>query len=385
MPKKDRRANGDGSFYTRPDGTVQFRAKIGQDESGRIIRKSFYGSTKTECRKKYKAYLANPPAENAMVSPDITLKNWMEKYLSACRKSSQKATSYHQLELLRDKISDGLMRKIMREIKPIELQEFLNAFSESASESYICKMSSLLRSAFMEAQENDVLHKNPARKLKTPHKIQKQRDSFTRAEAEIIINFAKSYHKDTKSNRTNRAAQLIAVAVVTLICTGLRRGELLGLMHTDIDDNILHIRRGVYLDNGIPTVTDGVAKTYSSIRDIPIRRELAEMIRAVPKRGLYVFSSYSGRLMSPDNFNRAYESFFRALRSKYPTVRYLTPHCCRHTFATLSQRGGASIRSVQLMLGHTNIRTTALYSHPDMDDLSNASAAYMDYLGQKRG
>jgi len=167
MPKKERRANGEGSFYTRPDGSYQFRVTVGEDEQGKYIRKAFYGKTKTECRAKLKDYMKNKD-NPATVSPDISLKNWSLKYLEGCRKGAMKDTSYHQLELLRNRIPDNLMNKKTSEIKPIELQEFLNEFAKTASKSYIGKMSSLLRSMFAEAQENDVCIKNPTRKLKTP-------------------------------------------------------------------------------------------------------------------------------------------------------------------------------------------------------------------------
>lgn len=382
MPKKERRANGDGSFYTRPDGSILFRVTIGKDEDGVPIRKPFSGKSQAECRRKYKAFLKEQKTNAYTVSPDITLENWSLKYLVSCRKDSgMKASSYHQLELLRSKISDELMKKKVCEIKKIELQAFINRFSETVSKSYTDKMYSLLCDMFAEAFENDICEKNPARKLRRPEKRQKPKESYRRKEVEAVMEFALSYRKHTKSDMLNRAAILISTAVIVLLDTGIRRGEILGLMWQDVEDTAIHIRHGVYIDeNGVPTVDDGFAKTYGSIRDVPIDKELADLIRAVPRRGLYIFCAYSGRLMNPRNFNRAYDSFFRAFRAAHPEARRLPPHCCRHTFATLSQRGGANIRSVQMVLGHTNINTTAIYSHPDEDDLAIAGEAFRDYI-----
>lgn len=386
MPKKEskeRRANGDGSFYLRSNGKYQFRATIGRDEDGKLIRKAFYGKSQAECRRKLKEFQKKQSAP-VTISPDITLKSWSEKYLETCRKGTMKETSYYQLVLLRRKIPDSLMNKKVSEVHPIELQEFLNKYSETASKSYICKMFSLLRATFAEAQENDICLKNPARKLKAPQKRSKPRESFTCNEVKTIAAFALTYRKGSKNDRLNRAYILISTAIIVLLSTGMRRGELLGLMWSDIEDTVIHIRRAVYLKDGVPTVEDGIAKTYSSIRDIPIDKGLAGLIRAVPKRGLYVFAAYSGRIMNPRNFERSYDTFFEALRQEHPEVRRLSIHCCRHTFATLSQRNGASIRAVQLILGHTSIKTTAIYSHPDMEELQAASESFRDYVQVKK-
>lgn len=383
---KERRANGDGSFYTRPDGTIQFRATIGSDEDGKPIRKPFYGKSQAECRRKYKDFLKNQTTDSYTVSPDIILEDWAAKYLISCRKNSgMKASSYHQIELLRDKIPPALMKKKVCDIKKIELQSFINDFAKDVSKSYIDKMYSLIRDMFSEAAENDICAKDPAKKLKRPEKRQLPRANYQQQEVEAIMEFALTYRKETKSDRLNRAAILVSTAVIVLLDTGIRRGELLGLMWSDVEDTVLHIRRSVYIsEDGTPTVDDGIAKTYSSIRRVPIDKELADLIRSIPRRGLYVFSAYSGRIMYPRNFNRSYDSFFRAFREIHPGMQRLPVHCCRHTFATLSQKGGASIRAVQVVLGHTNINTTAIYSHPDEAELAVAGEAFREYVrGQK--
>lgn len=375
MSKKS--GNGEGTFDTLPSGAVRLRVYV----DGK--RCTFTGKNPTDCRKQYQNYLKDPHRKPPQSG--FTLRQWLDKYLVGYRKGSMLETSYRQLELLRDHIDSDLLDTRIPKIKPIDLQGFLNRFSEHASASYIAKMTSLLRSAFAEALENDVLEKNPAKKIHTPYKPEKARESYTMEEASQIIEFAEQYRKHTKSDRINRGAVLIATAVQTLIVTGIRRGELLGLTYNDVDANegVLHIRRGVYMDAGLPCVQDGKAKTYNSIGDVPAPNWLIERLLAVPKRGIYVFSAYSGRLMNPRNFNRAFDIFFVNLRKEYPSVRKLSPHCLRHTCATLMQKTGQNIRYVQLVLRHTNIKTTERYSHPDMAELKEATTEYADELLHK--
>ena len=79
--------------------------------------------------------------------------------------------------------------------------------------------------------------------------------------------------------------QRIAVGIMVLLLTGIRRGELLGLKESDITDQSLTINRAVYLVHNRPCVTEHEAKTERSLRTVPLLPELAYRLQHLPIPG----------------------------------------------------------------------------------------------------
>ena len=251
----------------------------------------------------------------------------------------------------------------------MDLQVFFNEFARASSKSYMDKMRVLIHSLFCDALDNGLCSRDPSKRLRIPHVSEHPRESFTMEEVSRIIGFAWGY-PNVK----------IGTAVLTLLLTGLRRGELLGLKWSDLTDDTLTINRAVFVEHNRPCVQEHLAKTAGSLRTIPLLPELSYRLHALPQTSLYVFGTRNGTLMNPRNFSRDYDRFFQLLREVEPDVRKLSPHCCRHTFATLSLATGANLRTVQQLLGHTNIQTTARYTHPDLLVMKQAVADLKDSI-----
>lgn len=393
MGKK--RADNEGTYVKeirknkRKDGTIK------EIEVWRYIislagkRKAFSATgsgAKKQAKAKYDVWKKEREGVTVAVSADMSLSSWATKWLKATKKGAVTDDWYSELELMASAFPTELATKKICKITPIELQKFLKDFAANRSKSYTDKMATFIRSLFRAAQDNGLTGKNPAVGLKTPEKIEPPRKSYTPKQAAQVLEYAATY-RQTSTHKTHKAfGQLIGIAIITLLCTGLRRGELLGLMWSDIEGGSLTVSRAVFMQKDKidgkrrPAVEDYRAKNKSSLRTMPLPPLVATAINMLPHRGLYIFGSLNGGLMIPRNFNRGYDLFVRDLRNAYPDMPTRKPHECRHSFATLSLDSGANLKVLQMMLGHKKIETTARYLHPDFAAMQDAQSGMINAI-----
>lgn len=291
----------------------------------------------------------------------MTLGEWIPLYLTSYKLNTIKVNSFYSLQLVERQIPQDLKDMDMNEIRPMHIQRFYNEFACSHSKSYMDKLRVFMHGLFRTAIDNGFCTRNPTNCLKAPRIRETPRESFTMEETRTILNFAMVYEN-----------QRIGVGIATLLLTGIRRGELLGIKASDIKGNTLTINRAVYLEHNRPCVQEHEVKTQNSLRVVPLFPELAYRLKTLPHKGEFLFSTQNGTLLHPRNFSRDYDTFFKHLREEEPDIRRLSPHCCRHTFATLTRESGADLRVLQELLGHSDIKTTARYSHADLPSMQNA-------------
>jgi integrase/recombinase XerD len=148
---------------------------------------------------------------------------------------------------------------------------------------------------------------------------------------------------------------------------GLRASEIctLRMNQIDLDDELIRIFGKGSKERIVPV--------SSRARDL-IRHYLSKVRPQFLKTRRYdeVFLSFQGRPFSRISLWKIIRK--RTLRSglKKP----VHPHTLRHSFATHLLEGGADLRSVQEMLGHSNISTTQIYTHLDFQHIKKVHEQY---------
>jgi len=137
-----------------------------------------------------------------------------------------------------------------------------------------------------------------------------------------------------------------------LYATGLRVSELLSLRLSDIN-----------LDLGFVTALGKGSKE----RTVPLGRVAGDWTRKyLTVRGRLLGGKSSAFLFVSDNGARiTRQAFWKRIVSlgQLARVGHVTPHLIRHSFATHLLENSADLRSVQMMLGHSDISTTEIYTH----------------------
>jgi integrase/recombinase XerC len=97
-------------------------------------------------------------------------------------------------------------------------------------------------------------------------------------------------------------------------------------------------------------------------------------LQAYRERGLRLGWSSEGAVLVSDRGDRltvrTVQRIVKQLFHELGIAETVTPHVLRHSFATEMHRGGADLRTLQLLLGHSSMDTTQIYTHVSLDDLT---------------
>jgi integrase/recombinase XerD len=201
-----------------------------------------------------------------------------------------------------------------------------------------------IRSFFNFLLQEGVIESNPALELESPRIEKKLPRVLTTGEVDLLL----CQPKPGEHNGARDRAML-----ELLYASGIRVSELVSLNLTDFDPRVGYLRcRGKGMKERIVPI-GSVAINYVN-EYLDNSRE--KMLKKNGEPSLFV--NHHGGRMTRQGFWKILKKYARKSNIKGD----VTPHTLRHSFATHLLENGADLRSVQEMLGHSDISTTQIYT-----------------------
>jgi integrase/recombinase XerD len=236
----------------------------------------------------------------------------------------------------------------MEDITLQDLEDYLLHEKERGSASATRSRSLyILRSFYNYCCKKDLCNKNIASLLEPVKIKQREREFITEDEFEQLT--------------VTIRHPVIRTVVQAMFYTGGRISEMINLKLEDVD-----------LENKILHIIDGKG---GKDRDVPINNKLhkilehyLEHIRDVEKELGYFFAIRTTGSVSASYTNR----LIKEAVEKLGWEKDISAHVLRHSFGTNLLEKGASVVSIQKLLGHSSLRVTSRYLHQDTDKLAEA-------------
>lgn len=235
------------------------------------------------------------------------------------------------------------------EIKILELTEeilakYISELKVSMTNSSVSRNIASIRAFYRYLYKSGLVSKDVAHKLEAPKVDRKMPEILTKNEVEKILN--QPNKNDLKGQRDKAMLEL-------LYATGIKVTELVSLKIDDVN------------------ITNGTikCKKKSKERIIPLGKMAFEylkeyikeirplLIRTDSEKSLFI--NTNGKMMTRQGFWKVLKQY----TDQSNIDKEITPHTIRHSFAVHLLQSGKDIKSIQEILGHTDIASTQIYSN----------------------
>ncbi|EDS76439.1 phage integrase [Clostridium botulinum C str. Eklund] len=387
-----KKANGEGSIqkYYQNGKDKGWRASItvGYDDKGKLKRKQFYGKTKSEVLKKMTEYQHKKNVGILPSDDKITLQQWFKTWLYEFRVNNLKPSSFERYDgIYRKYILNSPIGEIkLSELRAKDIQTYYNnLYDNGISSSVINTINGFLYTCLESALKQNYIYQNYCKLVTLPKIVKDDKFTvFTLQDQNIFLN--------------NIQGHKYEMAFILALGTGLRLGELLGLKWSDIDfdNNTLSVSRAIKRTTIInkqgdrkSQIIEQLPKTKTSIRTVPIPTNIMEKLKEYKQKHSvikkenedlynntdYIFCDKLGNPLDPKRIPRNFKSVLKKAGLK--DIKF---HSLRHTYATRLFEVGVPIKTVQTLMGHSDITTTMnIYTHV-MPEEKNKAAEKINVL-----
>lgn len=358
----------------RKNGTYDYRYT---DNYGKV--RCIYAKTLEDLRKKEAAIQRDLADGIDYAAGEISVADLVDRYMSLKRDIGHNTKRAYGTVINRIKESEFGQMKV-RNVKLSDAKRFYIDLHDTGSKrNTISIYHSVLRPTFEMAVDDDMIRKNPF-KFKVADIIPDdavKRTALTKQQQENYLRFIQENGQDNYYDD-----------IVILMGTGLRVSELYGLTKKDVDFK----KRLIFIDHQLCRTAEKPyfvksPKTSSGVRCIPMSDVVYMALKRVvanrqPPTVELLVDGYSGFLfldkagmpkvaMHLENYMRGMQKKMERIYGKsFPRV---TPHVLRHTFCTNMQRAGIDVKSLQYLMGHSNVSVTLdVYTHVDFHAVQEA-------------
>ena len=355
------------------NGKFQIRFQYGRGENGAYRYKRISASTQKEVYRRYDEFLLrHGMASNSIVEKQSVysyVKNWGELYY----KSTVKEQTYIGfLNALESRIKPFDIAKMqMTNISIDMLQRYIQELLVAGySRDTICKTWRYLSRCLQNGIDKGELSSIPLKLIKLPAE-----ENVTKKRKEIIpfsfTDIEKLKSESTKQFSNGKPKYLYGNAILLLLNTGLRIGELLALTWSDIDlkNNYISVNKTLQIiqdknqcSNKKTKEIVGPPKTIRSKRRVVINKTAKDILLQIKKSNKYhcektdrVILSSKFTTPSKRNISRCLEEI---TKNAEISINSGALHRLRHTYATMFINMGIPISFISNQLGHAKESTT---------------------------
>ena len=310
--------------------------------------------------------------------PDaMTVNSWFEYWISVKKRTVRPNTVRNYTERYQRNIEPVIGNKTLGSVNTIHCQTIMNRMAdEGYRTTTIYQTRIALYNMLDYAYQNDVIRKNPCNKM-VKSDIGKQ---STKKQA-LTIGQQKEFCKAIVGTAYEYQYRF-------LMQTGLRTGELVGLKWSDVDleNRTLTINRSMEYRHSVKVWRIGEPKSKSGYRTIPLTDEAVEILKLQKQKNRsykvvpmewseFVFLCRKGTPVK----NSTYDTMLFKICDNARIPRF-SMHVLRHTFATRCIEAGMKPKTLQTILGHSNIgitmnlyvHTTEEQKHKEIDQIASA-------------
>ena len=237
-------------------------------------------------------------------------------------------------------------------ISQMHIREYIRSLNAAGlSPASVARNFSSIKTYHKYLSAENLVKKNPTLVLSSPKIPKKLPDVLSVADVEAIID---AIEPDSRFSIRDRAI------IEILYSCGLRVSEIcdLKIANLFLDDDLIRVMGKGSKERLIPIG----GKANQDLNEY-LKHTRSSLCRKTGSSA--VFLSRNGKPLTRAMINKILKKWQKAAGIK----KHVSPHTLRHSFATHLLEGGADLRFVQALLGHTDISTTQIYTHLDKHTL----------------